>query len=258
MSSALSRGADARAVFTRLVESEAPLLFLDLDGTLAPLVAISGAARVPAFTRRAIRDLRRSGAQVVLISGRSIDGVLPVAAMPVDAILGDHGACALIAGRRTPWIPAATARLTRAARAVAPLIDATPGLSLERKERSIAVHVRLPGRHRNPAAREVARRFRAAGLRVLPGRQVMDVQLPGVNKGVAVLKWLARRPADTVLYAGDDTTDKDAFRALRGRAIVIGVGPRARSAAFRTRDPLTFAAWLARLAAARRRRHRAS
>ncbi|MEO8140046.1 MAG: trehalose-phosphatase, partial [Gemmatimonadota bacterium] len=106
------------------------------------------------------------------------------------------------------------------------------------------------------------RRLRVAGLRALRGRRVIDVQLPGVNKGAAVERWLAHHASDTVLYAGDDTTDEDAFRALRGRGSTIAVGPRARGAAFRTRDPATFAAWLARLAQARlsrpRRRSRPS
>ena len=251
MTSSLSRGPGARIAFDRLVASKAPLLFLDLDGTLAPLVERPGAARVPDSTRRLLRALRRGGAIVVLITGRSIDGALRVAPMPVDALLGDHGARALIDGQRSSWLPAETARLTRAVAAVEALIGRTPGLRLEQKERSLAIHLHIAGRHRNPIVREVARRLRLAGLRVLQGRRVIDAQLPGVNKGAAVERWLAHHSSDAVLYAGDDTTDEDAFRALRGRGTTIAVGPRARLAAFRTRDPATFATWLARIAQAR-------
>ncbi len=251
MSHPLSRGTPARAAFNRLVESESPLFFLDLDGTLAPLVADPAMARVPAATRRALQALRRTGVQVVLVSGRSIDGVRRVAATPVDAILGDHGARALIRGRVRPWIAANRARLTKAVQAISALVDVTPGIVLEQKDRSLAIHLRILGQHSHPAARRIARRLRERGLRVLEGHRVLDGQLPGVNKGVAVTRWLARTAPDAVLYAGDDTTDEDAFRALRGRGMVIGVGPRATGAAFRTRDPSTFATWLARLAAAR-------
>ncbi|MEO8140244.1 MAG: trehalose-phosphatase, partial [Gemmatimonadota bacterium] len=161
-------------MFARLVTSEAPLLFLDLDGTLAPLVERPVAARVPDSTRRVLRALRRGGAIVVLITGRSIDGALRVAPMPADALLGDHGARALIDGRRSSWLPAETARLTRAVAMVEALISQTPGLRLEQKERSLAIHLRIAGGHKNPIVREVARRLRVAGLRALRGRRVID------------------------------------------------------------------------------------
>jgi trehalose 6-phosphate phosphatase len=247
----LSHGVQAGAAFRRLVESEAPLLLLDLDGTLAPLLDDAARSRVPEATRRTIQALRRSGVHVVLVSGRSIAGVRRVAGMPVDAILGDHGARLLSHGRIRPWIHADRRRLTNGVRDIAPLVAATRGIVLEQKDRSLALHLRILGNHDHPTVREIARRLRRAGLRVLQGHRILDAQPPGVNKGVAVRRWLAHHAHDAVLYAGDDTTDMDAFRALRGRGTVIAVGPRATGAEFRTRDPRTFAAWLARLAAAR-------
>ncbi len=246
------RGAAARAAFRHLAEAGSPLLFLDLDGTLAPLVQRPARATIPLTTQRSIRALRRSGARVVLVSGRSVAGVLRVSSMPVDAVLGDHGARASIGGSITPWLPADRTRLGRAVAAVEALIEATPGILLQRKDRSLAIHLQIAGGHEDGTVREVARRLRAAGLRVLRGHRVLDAQLPGVHKGAAVRRWLQREHPDAVLYAGDDTTDEDAFRALRGRAMTIAVGPRATGAAFRTRDPATFASWLARLADARR------
>jgi trehalose-6-phosphatase len=84
---------------------------------------------------------------------------------------------------------------------------------------------------------------------------VLDVQLPGVHKGAAVRRWLALHPGfDAVVYAGDDTTDRDAFRALAGLGATIAVGQRVAGAAFRTRDPRSLAVWLSRVASARERR----
>lgn len=251
MTRPLSRGAPARAAFDQLVASAEPLLLLDLDGTLAPLMDDPATARIPVATRRSIQALRRTGASVVLVSGRSVAGVRRVAAMPVEAILGDHGAMAFIAGRTTSWIRADRGRLTTAIQAIASLVDDTPGIVLERKDRSLAIHLRILGHHAHPAAQQIARRLRQAGLRVLSGHRVLDAQLPGVNKGVAVRRWLARHRFDAVLYAGDDITDQDAFRVIRPRGTVIAIGPRPSGAEFRTRDPGTFAAWLARLAEAR-------
>jgi trehalose-phosphatase len=248
---ALGRAPEARQAFHRLVASPRPLLFLDLDGTLAPIVDRPEEARVPARTRRILRDLRASGAEVVLVSGRSAPAVARIVAEPVDAILGDHGARALIGGRLRPWIPADRKRLLHAARAVTEFLGGERRIWLERKDRSLAIHIRLPGGHANGMVRRVARLLRRSGLRVLRGHRVLDAQLPSVHKGAAIRRWLRRGDHDAVLYAGDDTTDRDAFRVLGAGAVTIAVGPRVDGAAFRTRDPASLAAWLARLAAAR-------
>jgi len=132
-------------------------------------------------------------------------------------------------------------------------VENRSGIVLQEKDRSLAIHLRLP--RGDNSVSELASLLRASGYRVLHGHRVLDVQLPVVHKGAAVHRWLAVHPeADEVLYAGDDTTDEDAFRALRGRAITIAVGARAGGAEFRTRDTRSFAAWLARLAAARGKR----
>jgi trehalose-phosphatase len=130
-------------------------------------------------------------------------------------------------------------------------LSGIPGVLYQQKERSLAIHLRLPSRT-DRIARRISALLRAEGLRVLQGHRVLDGQLPGVNKGAAVTRWLRLHPGhDAVLYAGDDTTDEDAFRTLRGRAVTIAVGRRPRRAALRTRDPDSLAAWLQRLARAR-------
>lgn len=239
--------------FGRLSTARAPLLFLDLDGTLAPIVDDPHHARIPPATRRTLRRLRQTGASVVLVSGRSVGGVRHVARVSVTAILGDHGARLYRSGRVGPWLPAAEHRIRGAADLVRRWIENRSGIVLEEKDRSLAIHLRLSRSSR--AVSELVVWLRDAGYRVLRGHQVLDVQLPGVDKGAAVRRWVAAYPgADHILYAGDDTTDQDAFRVLRGRATTIIVGRRASGATFRTRDTETFAVWLARLAAARARR----
>ena len=251
MSHPLGRGPAARRAFQALVRAERPLLFFDLDGTLAPLGENPERARVPAATRRTIAALRSAGAEVVLVSGRSARAVARISGTPVDAILGDHGARLLEGGRLQPWLPADRVRLHRAARAVKRFLAGRRGIWLERKDRSLAIHLRLPGGHGHRTVGEVATLLRRMGLRVLHGNRVLDAQLPGVNKGAAVRRWLRRGRKDAVLYAGDDTTDQDAFRALTPGAVTIAIGRRVPGAAFATRNPATFAAWLSRLARAR-------
>jgi len=249
VSAALSRGPAARRAFEVLAHARRPLLFLDLDGTLAPIVDRPRRARMPPGTTVALQRLRATGATVVLVSGRAVAGVRHVARTRVDAILGDHGACLFAGGRMYRWLPASEARFTRAADRLERLLQGMPGVRFQRKERSLAIHLRLPRRDGGRTARRIAALLRAEGLRVLFGHRILDAQLPGVNKGRAVLRWLRLHPAhDAVLYAGDDTTDEDALRALRGKAMRVAVGPRPRYAAFRTSSPRTLAAWLSRLA----------
>jgi trehalose 6-phosphate phosphatase len=248
----LSRGPAARAAFDKLVRARRPLLFLDLDGTLAPIVERPRHARIPAGTARSLQRLRATGAKVVLVSGRAVSGVLEIAHTPVDAILGDHGARLFEEGRLKSWLPASAAQFKHAADRLERLLDGTHGVRFQRKERSLAIHLRLPAHDNGRTSLRIAKLLRAEGLRVLFGHRILDAQLPGVDKGRAVLRWLRRHPRpDMVLYAGDDTTDEDALLALKGRAITIAVGPRPRHADFRTSSPRTFAAWLARLAGAR-------
>jgi trehalose-phosphatase len=189
---------------------------------------------------------------VVIVSGRSIAGVRHVARVAPDAILGDHGARVWHGGTPKPWLKADRATLVRSVQRVAPELARHRGVRLEQKDRSLAIHLRLTRGSREAVIAEITGLLKRAGLRVLRGHRVIDAQLPGVNKGRAVERWLnAEGNADAVMYAGDDTTDLDAFRALKGRAMTIAVGPRVRGAGFRTRDPKTFAAWLGRLAEAR-------
>ena len=243
----------ARAAFRRLVLASSPLLLFDLDGTLAPIVERPAMARVPIGTRYLLQQLRRSGATVVLISGRSVEGVRHVARADVDAIVGDHGGRWALKGRPRDWLPVDTRRFQAAAKHLSSLFDGHHGIRVQVKERSIAVHFRLSPEEEGRTAKRVIRLMRAEGLRVLYGHRVLDGQMPGVNKGAAVLRWLEREEDhDAILFAGDDTTDEDAFKALRRRAVTIAVGPRPQRAEFRTASPATLATWLERLAQARR------
>lgn len=257
MSRRLSGSPRGRAAFAALVAARRPLLFIDLDGTLAPFTDRPMDARVPARSRRIIARLRGTGARVILVSGRSVAAVRHVARMPVDAILGDHGARYAVGPRSRPLLRASAVTFEHVVERVRLRLRGRPGLRLEVKERSIAVHFRHLGHQREHHEElSVAAILRHEGLRALLGHRVVDGQLPGVDKGHGVLAWLARERRrhphpDAVMYAGDDTTDEDALAALHERGITIAVGPRPRHAALRTRDPHTFANWLDRLAAAR-------
>lgn len=114
--------------------------------------------------------------------------------------------------------------VAQAARKLEPRVSTVPGVIFEDKVWTLSIHYRL-------APRDVIARLRSAvtdtasqlGLRVTEGKEVLEVRPPArVDKGTAVLMLGARlggfSPGASIIYIGDDTTDEDAFRALRHRS----------------------------------------
>ncbi len=248
-------GAAGRRAARRLAAAPHPVLFLDVDGTLAPIVPVPSRARVPASTRRILKRLVQSGARVVLVSGRAARDARRVAGTGSHPVLGNHGVELLEAGALRQWTGLSRRRMQQVERKLRRLVSrAWPGVRLEGKGFSVALHHRLgAGKLRRLLAE--TRATVGPGILALPGRRVIDVRAEGADKGQAVLRWLDRRAPGTpwpeVLYAGDDTTDQDAFRALGRQAVTIAVGRRPQGARFHSAGPAAFARWLERLAAVR-------
>ena len=99
-------------------------------------------------------------------------------------------------------------------------IGAWRGTWIEEKGRALAVHTR---RAEDPAAAFAALREPLAelaqrhGLIVEPGRAVLELRPPGMDKGVALTEYLAETRAEAVLYAGDDLGDLAAYSAVEKR-----------------------------------------
>lgn len=230
-------------------------VFLDVDGTLAPFVRDPADARIVPDAGLAIRRLRRSGHRVVLISGRRAVDAARVVGITVDGVIGSHGAECLVGRRVLPWLGrrADRTRIAAARRVLSARFGGRAGIRIEDKTWSLAIHVIGPA-HAAEASAEAARSLRGLKVVVRAGRRVVDVRPPGIDKGRAALRWLAPHTRGAslrgVLYAGDDTTDRDAFRALGPRAFTIAVGRHVTGAQYRSAGPAAFARWLCRLAEA--------
>lgn len=188
-------------------------LFLDVDGVLAPIVPRPEDARVPEATRAELRRLAGRYALVACISGRAGTDAGRVVGVPDLVYVGNHGLEA--SGDAPAW----AARL----RALLGEID-WPGL--ENKGLTAALHYR--GTADEDAARlqleQIAAAARREGFRTRFGRKVLEILPPiDANKGTAVRGLLAERGLDRALYAGDDTTDLDGFRALDGLQLAVRV-----------------------------------
>jgi trehalose-phosphatase len=188
-------------------------LFLDVDGVLAPIVERPEDARVPPETRRELERLAGSYGLVACVTGRT--GAFAREIVGVDGVryVGQHGL-----------------ELDPRAGESAERIHAFAGRAgwddVELKPLTAALHYRRAedrdaARH---ALEDVAAAALAEGFRTKWGRYVLEV-VPAVDasKGTAVQALLAESGLRRGLYAGDDVTDLDGFRALDGLESAVRV-----------------------------------
>jgi trehalose 6-phosphate phosphatase len=227
------------------------MLLLDFDGTLAPIADRPELAEMPPRTRRALdRLMAMDGVTVAVVSGRGLADVRERAAIPDIAYAGNHGMEIQGAGMERIHPEAAAARplLQEVAARIEADLEGIDGAFLEDKGLTLSIHYRLAPERAEEVRETVLEAVDGhAALRVTEGKMVLEVR-PRVewDKGRAVLFLLdhLRPPADApVLYLGDDRTDEDAFRALRGwdpaaEGVLVAERPSADSAAASyLRDP---------------------
>ena len=208
------------------------ILLLDLDGTLAPIAPTPVAARVPAATLRALRDLVVQGWRIAVVSGRPVDQLRTMVPLSGVRYFGSHGLEGSWSGRgRGRATAALRRRLATLAGQARRLAAATPGALVESKPSGLTLHDR-----RVPAEQLTAWRRRVAGwlassnlegLERLAGRRVLELRIRGVHKGLVVRGMPGRagaRPDHSVVAIGDDRTDEDLFLALQGVGLSVRVG----------------------------------
>jgi trehalose 6-phosphate phosphatase len=192
----------------RLAEAPAwAALILDVDGTLAPIVPRRQDARVPPETQAELERLAGRYALVACLSGRASEDAKRVVGVEGLTYVGVHGLELEPEAER--W-RAPLQELVAAA--------GWPEDDTEDKGLTVSLHYRRAADENAARARldEIAAQARAAGLDPRFGRKVLDLRPPvAADKGTAVRHLLAEAKARAGLYAGDDTTDLDAFRGLR-------------------------------------------
>lgn len=241
------------------------LLLLDVDGTLAPIVARPEDAAVPLRTRATLERLARTpGVHVALVSGRGAADARRVAGLESVLAIGNHGIETLApSGELTIDPVAAPYRevVAAATRDLEPVAAQHSGCRVENKTWTLSVHYREAAAGAEAPIRLAMERVAAARrLTLTTGKKVFELRPPiTVNKGTASVA-LARAllgDGGSVVYAGDDRTDEDAFRALREarEAVTIRIAhgsseaPVASAAEFVLADVDAMGAWLELLAA---------
>jgi len=217
------------------------LLALDVDGTIAPIVAKLGRARVPAATLRVLDRLTRMrGVTVALVSARSrrvLRHLVPVPRARLAALYGLEGVVAPPASHRKPWRRGAR----RIAAILEPIAEAFPDTVLERKSMAVALHDRGVAPGRFPALRRALQRAakvaRPLGFEPVRGHRVTEFVPRGYDKGRAVTALRQRYAPRVVVYFGDTDADEPAFAVLGRNDFPVRVGPGRTRARYRVRGP---------------------
>jgi trehalose-phosphatase len=213
------------------------MLLLDIDGTLSPIAPRPEYAIVPLDTQQVLAELAALPyASVVAISGRAADDARRVVGVDGIWIIGNHGFEVAPPNRpaetRAEVAPFA-GRIADAAARCATVAQHTPGVVVEDKRWTVSVHYRLAHPSIVPAlSNEIADIASDLGLRVTRGKEVLELRPPiDVDKGTAAADLASRLGAlhagASLLCAGDDRTDEDAFRALRAASptsVTVHVG----------------------------------
>ena len=198
------------------------LVAMDFDGTLSPIVADPQAAYAHPGAAPALRELSGRVGTLAVITGRPALEAVALGGfgeVPGLIVLGHYGMERWQDGELSSPPPPPGVEMARA-RLPGVLADAgaAEGTRIEDKGSALAVHTRgtadpegaLAGL-REPLAGLAA----AAGLVVEPGRLVIELRPPGMDKGAALTALAAERKSGAVMFAGDDLGDLAAFAAVR-------------------------------------------
>ena len=201
-------------------------LFLDFDGTLAPIVPRPGDAAMPEATYRALAKLAaQPNYTIAFVSGRSAADLRQRAAFPNAVYAGNHGL--EIEGRGLRFETREDLLLRKTVEALRLGLAWSPEAEIEDKVLSASVHFRRVPPADWPRIQAVVRAAVPAELNLRGGKMVFELR-PSIpwNKGSAVL-WIIEKLGLTGachVYIGDDLTDEDAFAVLPD-GITVHVGP---------------------------------
>jgi trehalose 6-phosphate phosphatase len=225
--------------------------FLDVDGTLLDIAETPNAVRVDADLLRVLERLHRaSGGAVALVSGRAISDLDRRLGNLRVPRAGQHGLERRDATGRL-WLhatPAETKRKIHAA--LAPALEKYPGLLLEDKGFTLALHYR-----QQPELEDFANTLMEQlvaenpdDLIIQKGKCVVEAKPAGFDKGTAIEEYLSEAPfkGRRPVFIGDDLNDEHGFAAInRVDGISVKVGMEDTCARYRLPDVAAVRVWLA-------------
>jgi trehalose 6-phosphate phosphatase len=222
-------------------------LFLDFDGTLADLAPQPEAVQIAGDLVPMLRDLSSHlGGALAIVSGRplhDLDQFLSPLRLPAAA---EHGAQRRqVDGRVLGMTPPDLEATLRAARALA---GRHPGLRLEIKTATVALHYRHAPELESLCLQVLSGAVGdTPGVELLRGKFVFEVKPTGVSKGTAIAAFMHEAPfaGRVAVFAGDDVTDEAGFsvvQSMGGFGVKVGEG--ATLANHRCASPTALRQWL--------------
>jgi trehalose 6-phosphate phosphatase len=213
-------------------------VFLDIDGTLAPIVERAADAHVPEPTRQLVIEAAKKYALVACVTGRRASEARAIVSLGTITYVGSHGAEVLGPGWLEPELDPEVKSWADQMESFGSDLDVAEmrrrRIRLEEKGPILAFHWRgAPDEGAARATAEgIASQAAKAGLCPHWGRKVLEVRPPVTfDKGSGIRRLIRNADVDAALYVGDDRTDIDAFRALAeladagtiARAVRVGV-----------------------------------
>jgi trehalose 6-phosphate phosphatase len=243
---------DVDAAVAAAALAPSPLLVaVDVDGTLSPLAQRADQAALVPGAADVLATLVARGVPVAVVSGRGLDDLRQQFPWPDGLrLIGSHG---LEDSAQHAVVPTAEERQrlqavrTLAERAAA----AVPGAWVEQKVAGVAFHYRQakPASKGSVASQRLAERLaRLEKVWVRRGHLVLEASVRPGNKAEAVAWLRSEVGAAAVVFAGDDETDEDVFRAAAPSDVTVRVGPGETAARYRAADPAEVIDLLGRIA----------
>ena len=193
---------------------------LDVDGTLLDLAATPREVFVPAELRQTLERLRKiTNGAVAFVSGRLINELDLIFAPLTLAAIGGHGAEFRLSSDSDIQDDLVMPMPAKIKQRFAVIAEEGPGIIVEDKNYSLALHYRLaPDKEEyvRRAAARVCEEIGSDNLELLPGKFVVEIKQVGFSKATAVRALMAHKPfaGRKPVFIGDDTTDEPVFPVI--------------------------------------------
>ncbi len=229
-------------------------VLLDIDGTLLDLAPTPREVWVPpGLTKTLNLLLEKTSGALALVSGRSLNDIDLIFAPEQFPAVGGHGAELRLSTDSEAVATHAPPMDKELKRRLAAIAKLSPGILLEDKGYSLALHYRLAP-HAEKAIYAAVSLIRAdlpnAPIEVLPGKSVCEIKHSGFNKASGVRELMTHEPFSSrrPVFIGDDVTDESVFAIMPDlNGLAFSVGRRAKGVAGHFDEPRDVRDWLARL-----------
>ncbi len=253
---------DARSFMTStlppppMLSPEASALFFDVDGTLVPIEKEPGAVRVRQRLRLLLeRLIDATGGALALVSGRSIEQLDQLFRPLVFSASGLHGLERRLLPGDVTRADGVRQGVDRAKPELERFAEDHPGVFVEDKGLTLALHYRMAAEHREKAHALVRDLVSSDpdNVVLLEGKMVFELKPPGFDKGRAIADFMQEPPfrGRRPIFAGDDVTDEAGFatiNAAKGVAVKVGIDERATEAVYGLPDVESMLDWLGQMA----------